>query len=145
MISNEFDKYSVNVGATYAKSIPKSNKSPISYINQNSMDTFYTIPTTNRAVEMIIANFKDSAPGWDNLKPCVIRKIRRCFVTPLVYICNLLFTKGVFPNELKLAKVVLTFKQGNRELFQNYHPFSMFPCISKVRWFDLWSIDFISR
>ena len=86
----------------------------MSYINQNIMETFYTIPTTNKEVEKIIANFKDSAAGWDNLKPYIIRKIRQCIATPLVHICNLSFIKGVFPNEHKLAKVVPIFKQGNR-------------------------------
>ena len=89
------------------------------------MDTFYTIPTTNRKVEKIIANFTDYAAGWDDLKPCKIRKIRQCIATPLVHVCNLSFIKGVLQNELKLAKVVSVFKQGNRELFQNYRPVSI--------------------
>ena len=47
-------------------------------------------------------------------------------------LCNQSFIKGVFPNELKLAKVVPIFKQGNRELCQNYRPVSILPCLSKV-------------
>ena len=56
-------------------------------------------------------------------------RLHRCIY---VHICNLSFNKGVFPNELKLAKVVPILKQGNRELFQNYRPVSILPCISKV-------------
>ena len=50
------------------------------------MDIFYTIQTTNKEVEKIIANFKDSAAGWDNLKPWK-KKIRQCIATPSVHIC----------------------------------------------------------
>ena len=53
VISNGSNKYFVNVGATLAKLIPRSDKSPMSYINQNIMDTFYTIPTTNKGVEKL--------------------------------------------------------------------------------------------
>ena len=137
VISNGFNKYFVNVGATLANSIPRSDKSPMSYINQNIMDTFYTIPTTNKEMKKIIANFKDSAAGWDILKPCITtRKIRQFFATPLVHICNLSFIKGVFTNELKLAKIVPIFKQGNRELFQNYRRFLY--CLVYQKFSNVW-------
>ena len=53
VISNGFNEYFVNIGATLGKPIPRSDKSPMSYMNQNIMDTFYTIPITNKEVKKI--------------------------------------------------------------------------------------------
>ena len=39
---------------------------------------------------------------------------------------------GIFPDNLKIAKVLPLFKKGNTYLFDNYRPISLLPCISKV-------------
>ena len=39
---------------------------------------------------------------------------------------------GIFPDELKIAKVVPIYKKENPEFFGNYRPVSVLPCISKI-------------
>ena len=39
---------------------------------------------------------------------------------------------GIFPDKLKIAKVLPLFKKGNIHLFDNYRPISLLPSISKV-------------
>ena len=39
---------------------------------------------------------------------------------------------GIFPNKLKIAKVVPVFKKGDKDLLNNYRPISMLPSISKI-------------
>ena len=39
---------------------------------------------------------------------------------------------GVVPDELKIAKVVPIYKKDNPELFGNYRPVSVLPCLSKI-------------
>ena len=48
------------------------------------------------------------------------------------HICNLLLTKGVFPDDLKLANLVPLFKADDSMLFNNYRPVSILCVISKV-------------
>ena len=51
---------------------------------------------------------------------------------PLSHICNLSFERGVFPDKLKIAKILPVFKSDDPSLFSNYRPISILPCLSKV-------------
>ncbi len=39
---------------------------------------------------------------------------------------------GIFPDKLKIAKVLPLFKKDDENLFTNYRPISLLPTISKV-------------
>ena len=45
---------------------------------------------------------------------------------------NSCFTYGIFPNKLKLAKVVPVFKKGPFNMLTYYRPISLLPTLSKL-------------
>ena len=96
------------------------------------METFYINPATENEIAKIISNLNDSASGWGNLSPAIIKTIKQHIKQPITHICNLSFTNGYFPCEMKLAKVIPIFKNGDKHLFQNYRPVSVLPCLSKI-------------
>ena len=51
---------------------------------------------------------------------------------PLLHVCNMSLLGGIFPSELKIAKVVPIFKSGDIMKFTNYRPVSVLPGPSKV-------------
>ena len=51
---------------------------------------------------------------------------------PLSHICNLSFERCIFPDKLKIAKILPVFKSDDPSLFSNYRPISILPCLSKV-------------
>ena len=53
-------------------------------------------------------------------------------VKPLTHICNVTFQTGVFPNQMKIAKVIPVFKAGDKCVFTNYRPISLLPQFSKI-------------
>ena len=53
-------------------------------------------------------------------------------IKPIVYISNLSLSTGVFPENLKIAKVIPLFKSGEVHDVSNYRPVSILPQMSKI-------------
>ena len=51
---------------------------------------------------------------------------------PLKHLFNVSLENGIFPEKMKIAKVIPLFKNGNFENITNYRPVSVLPCFSKV-------------
>ena len=50
----------------------------------------------------------------------------------LVTSFNNCFRRGIFPNQLKVAKVIPLYKDGDRSDPSNYRPISLLPVIGKI-------------
>ena len=51
---------------------------------------------------------------------------------PLTHFINLSIISGVFPDQLKIARVIPLFKSGDKSIFTNYRPVSVLPAFSKI-------------
>ena len=71
-------------------------------------------------------------PEWDSLPAFGAKQCVDGFVTPLTKIINMCITQGVFPNEIKLARVVPVYKGNNKQTISNYRPISILTFFSKV-------------
>ena len=70
-------------------------------------------------------------PGHDG----VSFNVNECFgelCEPLKNLFNLLIVKGIFPDDLKIAKVTPIYKADNSSNISNYRPISVLPCFSKM-------------
>ena len=61
-----------------------------------------------------------------------IKQIMHVIITPLTKICNLSLNSGIFPDQLKIAKVVPLFKSGDKHNFTNYRPVAILPQFFKI-------------
>ena len=50
----------------------------------------------------------------------------------MTLIINQILNTGVFPSQLKIAKVIPIFKKDDNKIFNNYRPISLLPVLSKV-------------
>ena len=132
LVVEHFNNFFVNIGPSTASKIPASNISPTSYLRGNYENSFFSAPVTSNELQKLFDNLKDSACGWDNFDSKVIKYSSTEFINPFLHICNLSLEKGVFPRQLKIAKVIPLFKSGDDMLFSNYRPVSILPIFSKI-------------
>ena len=132
IIANKFNDFFINVGPSLAKKIPSTIKNPTEYITQNTEIVFAINPVSDNEILKLIGDLKDSSSGWDGLRPNMIKHVKEHIKLPLTHICNLSFSTGVFPCELKIANVVPIFKANDEMIFSNYRPVSVLPVLSKL-------------
>ena len=77
----------------------------------------------------------------------VVKSTSVLYLEPLVHIFNLSLQQGVFPSQLKIAKVIPLFKDGDKSLVNNYRPVSVLPLFSKILEQIMYSrlTDFVNR
>ena len=72
-----------------------------------------------------------SSTGHDNLSMKLLKGITSIH-EPLALIINQSLTTGIFPQKLKIAKVIPIYKKDDNTLLDNYRPISFLPAISKI-------------
>ena len=129
-ISNAFNNFFVSIGPKLASNI-HSSINPLAYIIpvQNSM---YMPELSENDVKNIILSLKNSAAGWDNFPTFMAKQCIDGYISPLTSIINKAIMQGIFPRELKLARVIPIFKSGDKQDVSNYRPISILTFFAKV-------------
>ena len=130
IISDEFNDYFVKIGPNLASNIDNTSN-PIEYVNDilNSI----SIPTiTESEVTDILLSLNNSSAGYDEIPAHILKQNTILYIKPLTHLINSSINKGIFPDELKIAKVIPIFKSGNKELIENYRPISILSVFTKV-------------
>jgi hypothetical protein len=86
-----------------------SNACPINYLMQVFSRPFPGInltPTTAKEITEIVKSLKSShSCGYDEISTKVLKYSLPCIISPLVHICNLSLTNGIFPTCLKFSQI----------------------------------------
>ena len=127
VISNSFNNYFTLVGPQLAQNI-QGHINPLNYLNPTMKSMF--IPYISEYE--IIKSLKNSSAGYDNIPASVAKQCIQHYIKPLTYLINSSFECGIFPNELKLAKVIPIFKNGDKQDISNYRPISILSFFSKI-------------
>ena len=89
-------------------------------VTEIEIKNYFSEPNTNKA------------GGYDEISSDLV-KLSSSILTPvLVTLVNSAFSLGIFPDDLKLAKVVPILKRGDKLNINNYHPISLITCSSKI-------------
>ena len=129
-VANTFNDFFVSIGPSLAKKI-QSNVSPMSYVN-NVPNSIVILNISQNEVLSVISSLKHSSPGWDQMPASILKPCVNNYIAPLTHIINQSLIEGVFPNELKLARVVPIFKSGDSTNISNYRPISVLTFFSKI-------------
>ena len=132
-IANTFNDFFVSVGENLASKIQVNNDNFANYLGPHQQETFFLSPVVSSDVnEMICTLDQSKASGYDDLPARMLVDAKDFVSEPLAFILNLSFSTGIFPNKLKIARVVPIFKKGDKSNPGNYRPISILPVISKL-------------
>ena len=133
-IAECFNNFFTNIGPELAKEIKcNSNKTYKSYLQDriNSNFEFCTISTED--VNDVLKKLKTKkSSGQDGISSTLLKSLDGHISNILALIINQSLSTGIFPNKLKVAKVVPIFKKDDPHQPGNYRPISLLPAISKI-------------
>ena len=130
IIANEFNNFFVSIGPQLASNI-YSSVNPLLYV-RNVVNSIVIPTITPAEIRTIILSTKNSSPGWDDIPASVAKKCIGSYIAPLTHVINNSILEGIFPTELKLARVVPLFKSGDSSKITNYRPISVLSFFSKI-------------
>ena len=137
LIANTLSEYFTQIGPSLAGNIDVANKrSYESYLGNPCEVEFNFTRTTPEEIMEIISKMKPkSSSGLDNISCRLMKYISNIIAIPLTLLINQSLQSGIFPDKLKIAKVVPIFKAGKDNIDSYVHndrQISLMSCFSKI-------------
>ena len=133
-IVNHFNEYFGEIGSTMASNIPTVNNAVFTdYLQANINTNFKFVPVTIAKVSKIIKQISPkNSVGYDGISNNLLKFLEPILLNPLTVIINQSLKSGIFPDKLKVAKIIPIHKKDDTDLCENYRPISILPAISKI-------------
>ena len=132
-IAEEFNNFFSSVGSKISSKIPECKNNFKYFVGDKVMNSFFLRYTDKDEILKIIKNLKSNKSSGPNSIPIQILKFYAdIFCKPISNLVNLSFSQGVFPECLKLAKVIPIFKKNDPQICSNYRPISLLSIFSKI-------------
>jgi hypothetical protein len=134
---DEFNDYFLNASNTvrgYLEEDEVEGTQPVLSRDAFSCNIFRWKRVTRADVMESIKNLRNSKTSdiYDMTND-FLKKVQEVITDPLVMLINLVIESGIYPEQLKYAKVIPIYKgKGSKELSSSYRPISLVPIISKV-------------
>ena len=136
LIADSLNNFFVNIGTNMSNQLPPSHLNPEHFLHKHctpQRNSFFLSPTCPAEVAKIINSFstnKASGPDGISAKFFKLGAPALCHIlSPLINKC---YQFGIFPQPLKLARVIPIFKGGSADTPSNYRPISIISIISKL-------------
>ena len=125
-IANIFNDFLHSVAPAVQSKIKFSCKSFSEYLPSKYYDSFIITPTSKAEIDAIISSLNSNKSTGPNSIPLKILKLTQNEISQhLAHIFNLSFMTGVFPDSLKIAKVIPIHKKDSKLIVSNYRPISV--------------------
>lgn len=133
MIASHFNSFFSNVGQSLASKIKTSAKSFVEFLPPSKLNSFSLLPTSPPEILAIAGASKHTRSiGPDNIDPLIGLGSLGTVVDIFSEIINSSFSTGQIPSDLKKARLIPIFKQGDRLAPTNYRPISILPYFAKL-------------
>ena len=123
IISDKFNQFFVNVGPTLASKIKIPELSVNRYVKHNNVSSKFISAVLEDELINVVKNLSNkTSTDHNHISMSLVKNVISDISKPLTYIANKSFSQGCFPEQMKIAKVLPLYKNGDRELFTNYRP-----------------------
>ena len=122
-----------NISKTIQTEIPPNKQTFQNYVKNPTRNSLSIKPVTKEEIQQEIKLLKNNkAIGPQSIPTKLFKTFNKALSEPLSNLINLSFIKGVFPNVLKTAQILPTFKKGDKTEMNNYRPISLISNVSKI-------------
>ena len=129
-IANAFNDFFISVGDTgQINTNVDFNQYMPAKPNSNLTFQPITVDITSRIIDSLKPK---TSTGIDCISNKLLKFVRNVISEPLTIIINQMLNVGVFPDLLKISKVIPIYKKEDDTIFSNYRPISLLPSISKI-------------
>lgn len=132
-IANQMNKHFTEIPNKLAKNFVDSE--PVTTLTRNitHYPTIFIDPVTENEIFNIITDLKKSnSVGLDKISSNMLKSVVNHIVKPLTYLINRSLSEGIFPDILKVAKIIPLHKKGDKTSIDNYRPIALLSSISKI-------------
>lgn len=141
IIATECNQYFREVGFSLYNQIPQNIQTVMNAqrLNANSL---VCLPTDTHEIIEKIGLLKPSSCIHDIINSTILKQNKSILAPKLATLINECIENGYFPNELKIARIVPIFKDGDPMLTSNYRPINILQSLAKI--FEMIIYDRIS-
>ena len=132
-IANKFNAFFTNIGNNLANNIKYKGFHDHSYYLKKGKFCFYIKKIEEYTVKRTINNLPNkNSYGFDGFSTKLLKLIEPAITKSLTLLTNQVLTIGVFPDKLKIAKVIPIYKKASHQHLIIIDPYLLLPAISKV-------------
>ena len=133
-IANKCKQFFTNIAQTLARDIKYDDTKNVKYYLNKHINTVFNFEnideeTVRKTIQTLPSK---NSYGLDGISSKLIKIIEPAIIIPLTLLINQVLNTGIFPDELKIAKVIPIFKKDDPTLLKHYRPISLLSTISKV-------------
>ena len=132
-ITEHLNKHFCNIAKTIETEIPPSKQTFQNYLKNPTRNSLSIKPITKEEIQQEVKLLKNNtAIGPQSIPTKLFKTFNKTLSKPLTYLIHFSFIKGAFPNVLKTAQILPTFKKGDKTEMNNYRPISLISNVSKI-------------
>ena len=132
-ISDGMNEHFCNIGEKLQAEIPDYGLKYMEYMPPRTANSFYLEPVTSEDIMLEIKRMKpNKSPGHDLIGSKVIKLCPGIFAYNLAKIYNWSIENGIYPDDLKIAKVIALYKKGAKHYPNNYRPIGLLSHFDKI-------------
>ena len=120
-IADALNNYFTNSGSNLSKQItPQCGSICDTLLDTNFNSMLLSETNVNEIITIVNKLTQKTSSDCNDMNMSLVKNIVHLVVQLFTYICNLSFETGIFPDAMKIAKVIPIYKTGAKDEFNNH-------------------------